>query len=223
MNGNGNGGMTRAREAGVAAMLLGGIFLFLEYAPPMAGPDGEYLGEAFRIFYFHVPAAWVSFVMLFASFVASIVYLATRSPRWDRGAAACAEVGWIYATIVITTGPIWARAAWGTYWTWEPRLTSFLILWLMYLGYILLRSSIDDPERRARFAAVLAIVAFLDVPIVFFSVKIWGAIGHPVPNIGFFRDPVIRNTFVFNIIAFQAAAIHLASKRAVIEEKMRED
>ncbi|MEK8023088.1 MAG: cytochrome c biogenesis protein CcsA [Candidatus Hydrogenedentota bacterium] len=208
---------SRWRDTGVAAVMLAGVFLFLEYAPPMAGPDGEYLGEAFRIFYFHVPAAWVSFLMLFASFVASIGYLATRSARWDRWAAATAEVGWVYATIVITTGPIWARAAWGTYWTWEPRLTSFLVLWLMYLGYILLRSSIDDPERRARFAAVLSIIAFLDVPIVFFSVKIWGAIGHPVPNIGFFRDPVIRTTFLANVFAFLLAAVHLAAKRARLE------
>ena len=196
-----------------AASLLAGIFMSLGYAPPMAGPDGTPLGDAFRIFYFHVPAAWISFLCLFVSFVAACGYLRNRSPRWDALSAATAEAGWIFASIVITTGPIWGRAAWGSYWTWEPRLTSFLVLWLMYLGYLFLRTAIDDPEKRARYSAVLSIVAFLDVPVVFFSIKIWGAIGHPTSGGGFFSDPAIRNTVFANTAAFLILAFYFARKR----------
>lgn len=201
-----------------AALLLAGVFMFMGYAPPMADSEGQYLGEAFRIFYFHVPSAWVCFVALFVSFVLSIAYLINRKPGCDRYAAACAEVGWVLATIVITTGPIWARAAWGRYWTGEPRLMSFLILWLLYLGYIVLRGSIEDRERRARYCAVLSILGFLDVPIIFFAIKIWGQLSHPMPNIGFFRDPNIFIPLLVNIAAILVTAFYLVMKRALAEK-----
>lgn len=185
----------------------------LGYAPPMMGPDGTPLGEAFRIFYFHVPAAWMSFLFLFVSFVSSLMFLARRRLVDDARAAAAAEVGWVFASIVITTGPIWGRAAWGSYWTWEPRLTSFLVLWLMYLGYLIMRAAIDDPERRARYAAVLSVIAFLDVPIVFFAIKLWGAIGHPTSGGGFFQDHAIRNSVFANTTAFLILGTYFLRKR----------
>lgn len=204
-------------RAATAVSLVIGIFMFLSYAPPMAGPDGESLGEAFRIFYFHVPSAWVSFLALFLSFVASAVYLVKRTRRWDRIAAASTEVGWVFATIVIITGPLWAKAAWGAYWTWEPRLTSFLVLWLLYLSYLFLRLSIEDPSRRSRYCAILSIVAFLDVPLIFYSIKLWGSIGHPPPNYGFFRDPVIRTAVLTNTAAFTLTMIYLIRKRMEVD------
>jgi heme exporter protein C len=212
-----SGGLYAMRAVTTAA-LLGSIFLYLGYAPPMVA-DGQPLGEAFRIFYIHVPAAWVCFLALFVSFVSAIAVLVTRSRKWDILSVATAEVGWILATIVITTGPIWAKAAWGTYWTWEPRLTSFLVLWLLYLGYIILRGAIDDPEKRARFSAVLSIIAFLDVPIIFFAIKLWGAIGHPVPNLGFFRDPPIRNTLLGSIACYLIVTAYLVWKRCEVEAR----
>lgn len=195
-----------------------GVLTFIYYAPPLVDPrNGESLGEAFRIFFFHVPAAWTASICLFLSFMASIVYLVKRTPVWDRFACAATEAGWVLATVVIITGPIWAKAAWGTYWTWEPRLTSFLVLWILYLAYMMLRRGIDDPEKRARFSAVLAIIAFLDVPLIFYSIKLWGTIGHPQPNYGFFSDPVIRNTILVNTAAFFLTAGHFILSRMEAE------
>lgn len=195
-----------------------GIGLFLFYAPPLINPaNREPLGEAFRIFFFHVPAAWVAGIALFGSFIASIGYLVRRTPGWDYWAVGFAETGWVLATIVLISGPLWAKAAWGTYWTWEPRLTSFLVLWILYLAYLMLRNGIDDPEKRARYSAVLGIIAFLDIPLIFFSIKLWGSIGHPPPNYGFFRDPVIRNTILANTAAFLLLALHFSVRRANLE------
>lgn len=195
-----------------------GIGLFLFYAPPLVNPsNGEPLGEAFRIFFFHVPAAWVAGVALLGSFIASIGYLVRRTPGWDHWAVGFAETGWVLSTIVLISGPLWAKAAWGTYWTWEPRLTSFLVLWILYLAYLMLRNGIDDPEKRARYSAVLGIIAFLDIPLIFFSIKLWGSIGHPPPNFGFFRDPVIRNTIIANTGAFLLLAAHFSARRAALE------
>lgn len=210
--------MLKVFRAIAAAMLLAGVFLALKYAPPIAGPDGEYLGEAFRIVYFHVPSAWISFLMFFLSFAASIAYLVKRNERVDHYAAAFAEVGLVFATIVITTGPIWARAAWGTFWTWEPRLTSFLVLWLMYLGYAILRRTIAEKGVRARTSAVLSIVAFLDVPIVFFAIHLWGSVSHPKPGPDFFGDPAIRLTVQVNLAALLVTAGYFAAKRARIND-----
>lgn len=214
-NSHGNGGLLVMRAL-AAASLLAGILLIIGYAPTMMA-DGDVLGEDFRIFFIHVPAAWVCFLALFVSFIASIAVLITRNSKWDILAAATAEVGWVLATVVITTGPIWAKAAWGTYWTWEPRLTSFLVLWLLYLGYIILRGAIDDPEKRARFSAVLSIIAFLDVPIIFFAIRLWGAIGHPVPNLGFFRDGPIRTALLTGIACYLIIGTYLVWKRCEVE------
>ncbi len=205
------------------AAAAAGVWMLLFYAPPLINPaTREPLGEAFRIFFFHVPAAWVTGVALLGSFLCSIVYLVRRTAAWDYWAAALAETGWILSTIVLISGPIWAKAAWGTYWTWEPRLTSFLVLWILYLAYLMLRNGIDDPEKRARYSAVLGIVAFLDIPLIFFSIKLWGSIGHPPPNYGFFKDPLIRNTILANTGAFLLLAAHFASSRARAERASAE-
>lgn len=199
------------------AALLAGIFMLLGYAPPIIGPDGAYLGESFRIFFFHVPAAWVSFLLFFAGGVYAGLYLWKRGEEFDRSSAAAVEVGWVFATIVIVTGPIWAKAAWGVYWTWEPRLTSFLILWLSYLGYLVLRQAIEEPEKRALFSSALAIVSFLNIPLVIFSIRIWGAKGHPSPGGGYFADPALRVTIFANIAAFLLTAAYLFRKRRAKE------
>lgn len=210
-------GISAVLQRLLAIAMVGGLFMALSYAPPMMGPDGVPLGEAFRIFYFHVPAAWTASLLFLASFIASIGYLSTRNPRWDFAGGACAEVGWVMSTIVLTTGPIWGRAAWGHYWTWEPRLTSFLILWLMYGGYLVLRNSIDDPGKRARYSSVLSIVSFINVPIVFLAIKMWGSIGHPKSGGGFFSDPNIRNALLANVIVYLFAAIYLVRRKMEVQ------
>ena len=133
-----------------------------------------------RIFYVHVPAAWTSFLAFGISALCSGVYLWLRDDRLDRAAVCAAEGGLIFATIVLTTGPLWGRIAWGTYWTWEPRLTLTLLLWFIFVGYFMVRNSTEDPEKGKRFAAVVAIVGALDIPFIHLSV-LWFRSLHPQP------------------------------------------
>ena len=141
-------------------------------------PQDAVQGPAQRIFYIHVPSAWVGFLAFFVVFFASIRLLMTGDRRFDDIASASAAVGMVFTTAVLITGPLWARSVWGVYWTWDPRLTSFLLLWLIYLSYLVLRGYVPEPERRARYSAVVGIVGFLDVPIVYLSVRWWRA-EHP--------------------------------------------
>jgi heme exporter protein C len=153
--------------AGCVLMLaaLGMVFLYV--------PTEKETGVIQRIFYFHVALAWVSFLAFLVVFISSILFLRKRSIRWDTIANASAEVGILFTTLVLITGPIWARPVWGVWWTWDARLTTTLVLWLTYAAYLLIRSYTADPERGARSSAVLGIVGFINVPIVFLSVNLW--------------------------------------------------
>lgn len=135
-------------------------------------------GQLQRIFYIHVPSAWVAYLGFAIVFVSSIAYLRTGARRWDLLAHSAAEVGVVFCTLVLITGPIWAKPVWGTFWEWDARLTSALVLWLTYIGYLFLRGLATDPSRVGRPAAVLGIVGFLNVPIVHFSVYWWTTL-HP--------------------------------------------
>lgn len=137
-------------------------------------------GVAQRIFYVHVPAAWTAFLAFGISAFCSAMYLWLRDERLDRAALSAAEGGMIFATIMLMTGPLWGRIAWGTYWTWEPRLTLTLLLWFIFLGYFMVRSSTENPEKGKRFAAVVAIVGALDIPFIHVSV-LWFRSLHPQP------------------------------------------
>ncbi len=136
-------------------------------------------GQLQRIFYVHVPSAWLSYLGFAIVFVCSIAYLKTGARRWDLLAHGAAEIGVLFATLVLITGPIWARPVWGTWWQWDARLTSTLVLWLTYVGYLLLRGLAADRTRAGRLAAVVGIVGFIDVPIVHFSVQWWRTL-HPM-------------------------------------------
>lgn len=137
-------------------------------------------GIAQRIFYVHVPAAWTSFLAIAIAALCSAVYLWLRDDKLDRAAVAAAEGGIVFATIVLLTGPLWGKIAWGTYWQWEARLTLTLLLWFIFLGYFMVRNSTEDPERGKRFAAVVAIVGALDIPFIHMSV-LWFRSLHPQP------------------------------------------
>lgn len=154
--------------------MLTNLYVIFVYAPVE-----RTMGIVQKIFYFHVAAAWVGMVAFFVVFVASIGYLSFRGGRWNAVAQASAEIGTIFTTIVLVTGPLWARPIWNTWWTWDPRLTTTLVLWFMYLAYIALQGFGQQDESRARFAAVYGIVAFINVPLVFFSIRWWRTI-HPV-------------------------------------------
>jgi heme exporter protein C len=141
--------------------------------------DAAMGGQLQRIFYVHVPSAWLAYLGFAIVFVSSIAYLRTGARRWDLMAHGAAEIGVLFATLVLITGPIWARPVWGTWWEWDARLTSTLVLWLTYVGYLLLRGLATDRSRAGRLAAIVGIVGFIDVPIVHFSVQWWRTL-HPM-------------------------------------------
>ncbi len=173
------------------------LYMALFYAPREAT-----MGDAQRIFYFHVPSAWIGFLSFFIVFVASVLFLLKRERKWDALALSAAEIGVVFTTLVLLTGPIWAKAAWGTYWVWDARLTTTLVLWLIYVGYLMLRSSVDD-MKRARMAAVLGIIGFLDVPIIYLSVTWWRTM-HPtllVSETGGLDD-AMRTTLMVALLSF---------------------
>lgn len=161
----------------VAAGMLVGLYAIFFWVP-----TEEFQGVVQRIFYVHVPAAWVAYLAFTVVLVGSIAHLRTSSSRWDNIAHSSAEVGLVFCSINLATGIIWARPIWGTYWTWDPRLTSMFVLFLIYLGYLVFRSMATDPSRGARIAAVIGIVGFIDVPIVHFSVFWWRTL-HPARTV----------------------------------------
>ena len=181
----------------LAAMVLS-LYLALLWAP-----TEQVMGLIQRIFYFHVPVAISAFVAFFVVFVASIAFLISRRRVWDLLAYSAAEVGVLFCTLTLITGSLWARPVWGAWWTWEPRLTTALVLWIMYVTYLLLRPLTEGSERGARFAAVFGLVAFLDVPIVFMSIRWWQSGVHPlllrgVHNIGL--DPRMAFTLLVGLV-----------------------
>ena len=187
-----------------ALLLLVSTALAFGYAPREVT-----MGEVQRIFYFHVPSAWVGMLAFGVTFAAAIAYLRTGDRRWDRLGLASVEIGLVFTVMAAASGSIWARPAWNTWWTWDPRLVTFTIMALLYVAYLMLRQSLEDPERQMRFAAVYAIVAFVSVPITFLSIRWWRTI-HPVvigsnsPTAegGFDMTAPMRLTFFFSLFTF---------------------
>ena len=170
----------------LSATIAGALFL---------APGDAIQGPAQRIFYIHVPSAWIGGLAFLVVFVASIAVLATRSRRWDRLAASSAEVGVVFTLAVMLTGPLWARPVWGAFWQWDPRLTSYFVLLLLYLSYLALRGYVNEPMRRARYSAVLGIVAFLNIPLVYFSVQWWDSL-HPGPVVASPEGPQLPGSML---------------------------
>ena len=188
-------------------------FLLIEGALYMAllqAPTERTMGDVQRIFYFHVPSAWVSFLAFFIVCIASIAFLRTGKAQWDRLAASSAEIGILFITLVLLTGPLWAKPVWNVYWTWDARLTTSLILWLIYIAYMMVRRYTSDPERGAKFAAVFGIIGFLDVPIVYMSIRWWRTL-HPAPVIrgGGGLAPEMKQALFFSLFAFTVLYITL--------------
>ena len=174
-----------------------------------------------RIFYVHVPAAWTCFLAIGISALCSGVYLWLRDDRLDRAAMCAAEGGLVFATIVITTGPLWGKIAWGTYWTWEPRLTLTLLLWFIFVGYFMVRNATEDPEKGKRFAAVVAIVGALDIPFIHLSV-IWFRSLHPQPVVAKPDGPTLPGdtlvTLLFGLLVFTVLFFGLFLFRYALED-----
>jgi heme exporter protein C len=142
-------------------------------------PDDALMGFSQKIMYLHVPTVWVSYIAFFIVFFASIGYLWKRSPGMDRLARASAEIGVVFAAMMLVTGSLWGRPTWGTYWIWDARLTTALLLFLIYVGYVLLREFSGPGEQQARLAAVVGIVGFLDIPLIHVSVQWWRTLHQP--------------------------------------------
>lgn len=162
--------MTRSLYFIVTIAMLGAVAAVFLYAP-----TEKQMGDVQRIFYFHVASALSAGVAYFLVFLGSVQYLRTRQDRWDRFAAVSAELGVLYSAFVLFSGPLWARPIWGVFWRWEPRLTTMLITFTIYVAYLMVRSYGEPGERTQRFAAVVGIVAFVNVPMVHFSVNMWAA------------------------------------------------
>jgi len=183
--------------ASLVALAVGQWFIW-SYAPLE-----ETMGVVQKIFYIHMPLAWWALVSFFVVFVASIRHLMQRDVASDILAGAAAEVGVLMSGLALISGSIWGRAAWNVWWTWDPRLTTTLIMWFVYAGYLVLRSSGMGGERRAMVSAVLGIVAFLDVPLVFYSARIWRSV-HPsvLASQGGGLEPEMWHTVLVNLVAF---------------------
>src|SRR5579864_725678 len=182
-------------------------------------PTESTMGEVQRIFYYHVPAATCAYCLFFVNFVASILYLWKRGQKADMWAATSAEVGLVFATVVLITGPIWGRVAWNTWWAWEPRLTTFLILWLLYVSYLVLRRSAEAGSSSV-LAAALAIFAFLDVPFSYVANR-FGFRGHHPPPVTL-EDPRMKFALMANMIAFLLFAGLIAWFRYQLEKTDRQ-
>ena len=198
----------------VAGLMPLALWMVFRYVPTTLAANGQ-PNPVQRIFYFHVPSAMMTFLCVGVVSVCAIGYLVTRRRGWERVAAAGTEVGFLFCTIVLVTGPIWAKPEWGRAWTWEPRLNFTAILWLMFLGSLLVRAFSDNRDQGARFAAVLALVSVPVVVLVYKSVELWGGV-HPQPTL--FRerahDPRISNGFFVCLTAFAALAVWLIAARA---------
>lgn len=211
---------TWSKVLGIASFagVIAGLYCAFIYAPTEAT-----MGPVQRIFYFHIAVAAAAFLAFGIVFVASVAYLVTRKRGWDNLGGAAAEIGILFCTLVLMTGPLWAKAAWGVYWTWDPRLTTTLVLWLIYVGYIMLRNTMEDPARRALVSAVFGIVGFIDVPIVFMSVRWWRTI-HPVviSGEGLNLSPEMILTMVVSIIAFAILTAFLLVARLRVQHSADE-
>ena len=185
-------------------LLAVATYMVFFYAPMEA-----VMGNVQRVFYFHVSAGWVGMLGFLVAAIAGVAYLITAARKWDRTGLSAVEIGMVFAFINVVTGAIWARPIWNTWWTWDPRLTTATIMLLIYAAYLLLRQGIDDPDRRARFSAVYAIVGFLSVPLTFFSARLFRTI-HPVvigtnqPGAegAFDMTPLMLQTFLFSLLTF---------------------
>ncbi len=211
-------------------LVLAGLLMLADlYLMLMVAPTDSVLGQVQRVFYFHVPMAVMSFLAFFVVFLASVVFLVRRSPFWDRLAHASAEVGVVFVTLALITGVIWARPIWNTWWTWEPRLTTTLILWLIYVAYLMIRSYAPSIRQGQLYSAVVGIVGFVDVPIVYYSVIWWRSI-HPSPVVGpLAGDGALNSTMLavllFSFVTFLVFFAYLVAERMAImdsEDRLRQ-
>ena len=212
--------MSKSIIKAVLFVLSAGMMLLVLYLIFFWVPTERNLGISQRIFYYHVPMAWVGFLAFFFVLIGSVGYLWKRSEIWDQLAHSAAEIGVLFTTLMLTTGVLWAKPVWGVWWAWDPRLTTSLILWLIYVAYLMLRAYAPAGEQRARFASVLGIVGFIDVPIVYLSIVLWRTV-HPQVLVGPVAqstdlDPAMRSLLMISTLAFTLLFGYLLWERVSI-------
>jgi heme exporter protein C len=187
------------------------------YAALFVAPDESTMHAIQRIFYFHAPTAWAGMDAFVITFIANIAYMITKRSKWDWIGVAAAEVGLVCTTTVLLTGPIWAHPVWGIWWTWDARLTSTLLMWLLYVAYLMLRKMLNTPEQRASYSSIFGIFAFLDVPLVYFSIWFWRT-QHPAPVVfGGHLDPEMSKVFFFCVLVMHCLMVILVRQRYQLE------
>ncbi|MGH9715804.1 MAG: cytochrome c biogenesis protein [Candidatus Acidiferrales bacterium] len=201
------------------------LIIFAGYAALYIAPEEATMHEIQRIFYFHVSAWVATFTAFTIVFISNIAYLSTRGDRWDSLGVSAAEVGVACCSIGLITGPLWAKPVWGIWWTWDARLTTTFIMWMLYISYLMLRGLLEDPRHRASLSAVFGIFAFLDVPLVYMSNR-WFPTQHPQPvffggpNSGI--NPVMAKVFLVCMVAVLVVMIPVLVDRYRIECMSRE-
>ncbi len=190
----------------LATMLIG------SYVGLAVVPADAAQGNVQRLMYVHVPAAWLAFLAFFVVFVMSVLYLIQRDDRWDRVAASSAEIGVVFTVLTLLLGMMWGKPTWGVFWTWDPRLTTTAILLAIYVGYGALRSFAEDGEKRARWSAIVGVIGFANVPIVYMSVTWWRTLHQP-PSSPRSVDPDILWTLMLNLAAFTLVYLYLMVRR----------
>lgn len=194
--------------------MVASLYMAFIYAPTEA-----VMGHIQRIFYFHMGAVWVATVAFTVVFIASIQYLRRETRFWDILALSSAEIGVLFTTLTIITGSIWAKPVWGTWWTWDPQLTTTFILWILYIAYLMLRSAVGSDVKKAKFAAVFGIIAFIDLPLVYLSVRLMRGISPVVfGGRGGGIAPQMMFTLVVCLITFTLLYVVLLRGRMSIEE-----
>lgn len=211
--------------------LLDSVFLGLTffsmllslYAVFIYAPIEKTMGIVQKIFYFHLSLAFLSFFAFFIVFIGSIIYLYNRDNRWDILAHSSAEVGVVFCSLVLITGPIWARPIWNVWWTWDPRLITTLILWFMYVAYLMVRKLLRDGSQRSNIASVFGIISFINVPITFFAIRMWRTIHPVVIDRGgiHISDPMLK-TLLISLAAFCLLFFLLLRTRVRLENTLQE-
>lgn len=192
--------------AALVAMTLGGLTGLYFVSADAAQ------GNVQRLMYVHVPAAWLAFLAFFVVFAMSVLYLIQRDERWDRVAASSAEIGVVFTALTLALGMMWGKPTWGVWWTWDPRLTTTAILLAVYVGYLAIRSFADDSEKRARWAAIVGIIGFANVPIVYLSVTWWRTLHQPPSSPRSVASEILW-TLLLNVAAFTLVYIFLMMRR----------
>jgi heme exporter protein C len=207
------------------SILLIGFLVVSQYWGLFLAPPDRMMGEVYRILFVHVPAAWMAMLFYCLSFLGSLLYLTRRNGKWDRLAFSAAEIGLVLNGLALALGSLWGKPVWGVWWTWDPRLTTTALLFVMYAGYLILRRLLQDPERRAKLSAAVGLLIFFNVPLVYLSVKWWRSL-HQIQSSPETMAPEMVLALRMNAVALLALCllllyfrIGLAKRKEILEER----